>query len=268
MSHFPFFNFLKKEAFWIGFISIFLVVMGYWHLSWERHLINPSDQLLPLPSQLWDALQWALTPQQLNNERPLVIDTLSSLSRLLTGLSCAVLIALICALCIHTFKRFHALVFPLIMIFAKVPPIALLPIILLWLGLDESAKLVLLIIGITPNMILMLYHQLQSDHQKLKDKLFSLRLPYWQRLYFIHLPMLWPSFLHLIQVNLGPAWLFLLVAETFGAESGLGYRIFIVRRYLSMDIIIVYVIWITLLSLFLYFILEKLRKRYTWADSL
>ncbi len=257
----------KKEAFWIALGSIVFWMLVYYYFAWQRHILNPTDRLLPLPSQLYDAIIWSLTPQNINGHRPLLIDTFASLSRLMIGLSSAVFIAFVLALCSHTFKRFNAFISPLIMVFAKVPPIALLPIILLWFGLNETAKIILLIIGITPNMILMLSHQLQQDSQKLQLKLYSLQLPYWQKLWFIHLPLLWPSFLHLIQLNLGPAWLFLLVGETFGAESGLGYRIFIVRRYLSMDIILVYAIWITLLSLALYFILGKLRKRYTWEFS-
>ncbi len=45
-----------------------------------------------------------------------------------------------------------------------------------------------------------------------------------------------------------PAWIFLISAEAIAATSGLGYRIFLVRRFLSMDVILPYVAWITLLA--------------------
>lgn len=53
---------------------------------------------------------------------------------------------------------------------------------------------------------------------------------------------------HALRLELGPAWLFIIAAEAIAADSGLGYRIFLVRRYLSMDVIIPYVVWITFLA--------------------
>ena len=51
-----------------------------------------------------------------------------------------------------------------------------------------------------------------------------------------------------MRLSLGPAWLFLIAAEAIASTDGLGYRIFLVRRYLSMDVILPYVAWITLLA--------------------
>ena len=57
-----------------------------------------------------------------------------------------------------------------------------------------------------------------------------------------------PRLIDALRFALGPAWLFLIAAEAIAAEAGLGYRIFLVRRYLAMDVILPYVIWITLLA--------------------
>ncbi|MGM0616339.1 MAG: ABC transporter permease, partial [Pseudomonadota bacterium] len=63
-----------------------------------------------------------------------------------------------------------------------------------------------------------------------------------------------PRLLNATRLALGTAWLFLIAAEAIAAQEGLGYRIFLVRRYLSMDIILPYVAWITLLA----FLLDQL----------
>ena len=62
------------------------------------------------------------------------------------------------------------------------------------------------------------------------------------------LPQILPRLIDSVRLELGPAWLFLIAAEAIAADSGLGYRIFLVRRYLSMDVILPYVAWITLLA--------------------
>jgi NitT/TauT family transport system permease protein len=60
------------------------------------------------------------------------------------------------------------------------------------------------------------------------------------------------------RLALGSAWLFLIAAEAIAAESGLGYRVFLVRRYLAMDVIIPYVLWITFLGFVIDFSLRRL----------
>jgi NitT/TauT family transport system permease protein len=71
-----------------------------------------------------------------------------------------------------------------------------------------------------------------------------------------------------VRLALGPAWLFLIAAEAIASTDGLGYRIFLVRRYLAMDVILVYVAWITVLA----FLLDRLlaaasRRLYPWAGA-
>ena len=58
----------------------------------------------------------------------------------------------------------------------------------------------------------------------------------------------WPRLIDAVRLSLGAAWLFLIAAEAIASTEGLGYRIFLVRRYLSMDVILPYVAWITLLA--------------------
>src|SRR4029077_2046341 len=67
-------------------------------------------------------------------------------------------------------------------------------------------------------------------------------------IYRIVLPQLLPRLLDALRLSLGAAWLFLIAAEAIASTEGLGYRIFLVRRYLSMDVILPYVLWITALG--------------------
>ena len=79
------------------------------------------------------------------------------------------------------------------------------------------------------------------------------------------LPQILPRLIDSVRLEIGPAWLFLIAAEAIAADSGLGYRIFLVRRYLSMDVIIPYVAWITLLAFMMDLALRVLqRKAFPW----
>ena len=70
-----------------------------------------------------------------------------------------------------------------------------------------------------------------------------------------------PKLVSALRLSLGPAWLFLISSEAIAATEGLGYRIFLVRRYLAMDVIIPYVIWITILAFALDYILKHIALR-------
>ena len=81
----------------------------------------------------------------------------------------------------------------------------------------------------------------------------------------IVLPQILPRLIDSVRLEIGPAWLFLIAAEAIAADSGLGYRIFLVRRYLSMDVILPYVAWITLLAFLMDLGLRLLQRRaYPW----
>src|SRR5690606_512153 len=95
----------------------------------------------------------------------------------------------------------------------------------------------------------------------------------WQMITRVVLPQVMRKLITAIRLGLVPAWIFLISAEAIASTSGLGYRIFLVRRYLAMDVILPYVAWITLLA----FILDRLllmtsRKAFPWnhlsGDSL
>ncbi len=71
----------------------------------------------------------------------------------------------------------------------------------------------------------------------------------WQLALRVALPQALPRLIAGLRLSLGPAWVFLISAEAIASDVGLGYRIFLVRRYLSMDVIIPYVAWISLLAI-------------------
>ncbi len=90
----------------------------------------------------------------------------------------------------------------------------------------------------------------------------------WQLLLRVVLPMLLPQLIRALRLALGPAWLFLIAAEAIASTEGLGYRIFLVRRFLAMDVILPYVAWITLLAFTMDWLLGWLGRRYfAWSES-
>ena len=88
----------------------------------------------------------------------------------------------------------------------------------------------------------------------------------WTMVLRLVLPQILPRLITCVRLALGPAWLFLIAAEAIASTEGLGYRIFLVRRYLAMDVILPYVAWITLLAVITDCLLLGFRARvFPWA---
>ena len=122
-----------------------------------------------------------------------------------------------------------------------VPPLALLPILFIVMGLGEARKIALIVIGIAPVMIRDLALRVLELPREQFIKAQTLGASTWQIALRVVLPQALPRLLDCLRLQLGPAWLFLIAAEAISSESGLGYRIFLVRRYLAMDVILPYV---------------------------
>jgi NitT/TauT family transport system permease protein len=88
----------------------------------------------------------------------------------------------------------------------------------------------------------------------------------WQLAIRVVLPQVMPRLIESVRLSLGPAFLFLISAEAIASDVGLGYRIFLVRRYLAMDVILPYVAWITLLAYVMDYALAQFARRvFPWA---
>lgn len=227
---------------------------------------NPNDKLLPSFNAMLDAFRhMALTPDPRSGNYLMWSDTLSSLSLLLTALAISTFIALVFGILIGLLPIAGTTFGPVVAVASMVPPLALLPILFIVLGLGDGAKIALIVIGTTLKLIRDMALRVKDIPSELLIKAQTLGASTWQIALRVVLPQMLPRLIDSVRLEIGPAWLFLIAAEAIAADSGLGYRIFLVRRYLAMDVIIPYVIWITLLAFAMDAGLRLLqRKAFPW----
>ncbi|MDH4415194.1 MAG: ABC transporter permease subunit [Rhizobium sp.] len=245
-----------------------LVLAAYMIGSAERLAENPNDKLLPGFATLWEAVsRMAFTADARTGEYLLWSDTWASLGRLFAGLGIATAIALLLGLVIGILPYARAGLSPFVGAISMVPPLALLPILFIVMGLGEASKIALIVIGVAPIMIRDLALTAVSLPREMIVKAETLSASSWQIALRVVLPQILPRLITTLRLQLGPAWLFLIAAEAISSDSGLGYRIFLVRRYLSMDVIFPYVLWITLLAILTDILLDRLRiVVFPWSE--
>lgn len=233
----------------LALLPFALLLMAYFGGSATRLADNPNDKLLPSATQMAQAVdRLAFTADKRSGDYLFWQDTAASLSRLGIGLGVAAVVGLCLGIAAGALPLLGAPLSPLLTVLSMVPPLAILPILFIAFGLGELAKVMLIVIGITPMLARDLEQQARQIPAELLIKAQTLGASTWTLILRVVLPQLLPRLLIALRLVLGSAWLFLIAAEAIASTDGLGYRIFLVRRYMAMDVILPYVAWITLLA--------------------
>ena len=130
----------------------------------------------------------------------------------------------------------------------NIPALALIPLVILWFGIDESAKLFLVAIGVFFPIYINTYHGIRSVDPQLIEMGKSYGLTRWQLYKEIILPGALPSILVGLRFALGLVWVLLIVAETISAQAGIGYMTMNAREFLQTDVVLVGILLYALLG--------------------
>jgi sulfonate transport system permease protein len=130
----------------------------------------------------------------------------------------------------------------------NVPHLALIPLVILWFGIDESAKIFLVALGTMFPIYLNTYHGIRNIDRGLVEMARSYGLSGWSLFIQVVLPGALPSIMVGVRFALGLMWLTLIVAETISASSGIGYLAMNAREFLQTDVVVVAIILYALLG--------------------
>jgi sulfonate transport system permease protein len=145
-------------------------------------------------------------------------------------------------------KQAEALLDTTLQMIRNIPALALIPLVILWFGIDETAKLFLLAIGVFFPVYLNTLHGIRSADQGLIEMARSYGLSGWPLYRDVILPAALPSILVGIRFSLGLVWVLLIVAETISAQSGIGYMTMNAREFLQTDVVLVGILLYALLG--------------------
>ncbi len=130
----------------------------------------------------------------------------------------------------------------------NIPALALIPLVILWFGIDETAKLFLVSIGVFFPVYLNTFHGIRSVDQGLVEMARSYGVSGFALYRDVILPAALPSILVGVRFSLGLVWVLLIVAETISAQSGIGYMTMNAREFLQTDVVLVGILLYALLG--------------------
>jgi NitT/TauT family transport system permease protein len=246
-------------------LSWFLFVAGialYFNTAHTRHLENPEDKVVPNLAQLAqgftdaflkpdadgasepEAADASLVSRFLNSM--LWMDTIASAKRF--GWSMLLLIpAVVLGMHMGLFPVVGGFFLRFILFFDKIIALSVLPILFIAFGIDELSKIMLIVIGVTPTIILDTFNLTKSVPSEQIVKGFTLGAHDFGVAYRIVMKQIMPRVLNSIRLNLKAVMLFLFAGEMIASQNGLAFRIALLRRHMGMNVIIPYVMWVALL---------------------
>lgn len=215
-----------KNGLFLPFLLIFI-----WYVISELQLFSPY--LLPSPAVT------AATATDLIHSGLLWQHLLISLQRVADGFLCSVVIALPLGILCGRSNTFQTYCWPVLEFLRHVPPLAAIPLIILWFGIDEGSKLVIIFLASFFPLFLNTYSGVKNCDRKLLEVGRSLHFTAWQQARLIQLPAALPAIAVGLQLSLGYSWRALIGAELIAASSGIGYMILDAEQMSRPDVVLV-----------------------------
>jgi sulfonate transport system permease protein len=162
-----------------------------------------------------------------------------SSGRALAGLAIGGGLGLLLGLVTGSFRTAETLLDTTLQMVRNIPALALIPLVILWFGIDESAKLFLVSVGVFFPIYLNTFHGIRSVDKGLVEMARSYGLSGFALWRHVILPGALPSILVGLRFSLGLMWVLLIVAETISAQAGIGYLTMNAREFLQTDVVLV-----------------------------
>lgn len=183
------------------------------------------------------------------SEEGLLTDIGISVWRVMGGFAASALIALPLGLYIGTYRPVQAFLEPLTDFIRYMPAVAFIPLIMLWVGIDEGSKILIIFIGTFFQMVLMVAEDVRRVPMAQIEAAQTMGASRSEIVKLVILPSSRPALLDTLRITCGWAWTYLVVAELVAANSGLGYAILKAQRYMHTDKIFAGILLIGIIGL-------------------
>jgi taurine transport system permease protein len=219
-------------------------LLAVWWIVTELALVPPL--FLPSPEAVLSKLRSVAVDGFV--DATLLQHASTSIARVLAALALAIATAVPLGIMIGLSRRVSAIFDPLIEFYRPIPPLAYLPLIVIWCGIGEFSKVLLIFLAIfAPLAIATVQGVRRVDENRIRAAR-SLGANRWQLVRFVILPSAAPDVLTGIRIGLGVGWSTLVAAELIAATRGLGFMIQSAAQFLVTDVVVMGILVIALIA--------------------
>ena len=251
---------LSHGIYLISAAATFILFLGVWSLITYSGAIN--QLFLPSPS----AVAGAVIDSFLNQGYGW--DILVSSYRILLGFFLSAALAIPVGLLIGTYKPVEALIEPFNDFIRYMPVVAFVPLCILWVGIGDSQKILVIFIGTYFQLVLMVAAAVSQVPREYLETYFMLAGSKAGHLRQVVLPAAWPSIFDSLRIAAGWAWSYLVVAELVAAETGIGFKIMQAQRFLKTPQVVAGIIIVGVLGLLTDYLFKTASHRlFPWLQE-
>ncbi|WP_242059960.1 ABC transporter permease [Oscillatoria sp. FACHB-1407] len=216
---------------------------------------------LPTP---WAVLQAGITMFQ----EGLMTDVLSSCGRVAGGFLLSVMIGVPMGIAMGTFYSMDSLFAPIVGTVRYMPVMAFVPLIIIWVGLGEESKVLIVFLGVVLYNTMMVADAVKFIPNEMINVAYTLGASRWDVLFKVIVPATFPNVLDTVRVNIAGAWNYLVIAELVAAQYGLGFKIWQSQRFLQTEKVFFCIALIGIIGVLIDYGLKWISALLTpWADQ-
>jgi taurine transport system permease protein len=233
-----------------------LVVLAAWALTARLQLVSPV--FLPSPAAVWT--KFITVARDGFVDATLVQHVVASLGRVFAALVATIIVGVPVGLAIGISTIGRGIFDPLLEFLRPIPPLAYLPLVIIWFGIGEPSKILVIAIAMLAPVALSTAAGVRGVSQERINAARSLGATRAQLVRHVILPSALPSILTGLRIALGAGWSTLVAAELVAATRGLGFMIQSAAQFLVTDVVVMGILVIAAIAFVLEFIIRRIER--------
>ena len=207
------------------------IIIGVWHYA--TVYADVPEGILPNLSRVGKAFQTLISSGQLQE------DLQVSLTRVIKGYGMAAVLGILLGSLMGMFQSVKEIFRPFISIIRQIPIIAWIPLLILWCGIGELSKIVVILIAAIFPIMINTESGMENTPSGYLEVAKLYKLSPWKTFTKVYLPHAFPQILVGLKLGLGISWMAVVASEMIAATAGIGYRMSNARSMMQADIVIV-----------------------------
>lgn len=241
-----------------------LALLAAWTVSAELQLVSPV--FLPSPAAVW--AKFVVVARDGFVDATLLQHVTASLGRVFAALIVAIVVGVPVGLAIGISRIGRGVFDPLLEFLRPIPPLAYLPLIVIWFGIGEPSKILVIAIAMLAPVALSTAAGVRGVSRERIDAARSLGATRRQVVRHVILPSALPSILTGLRIALGAGWSTLVAAELVAATRGLGFMIQSAAQFLVTDVVVMGILVIAVIAFALEFVIRRVERALVpWAGK-
>lgn len=222
---------LQSVLYGLEYIIVPVLILVVWTILEKKGSLNTV--IMPAPSKILSTFISLVKSGQLWKNLSI------SLIRVLKGYAIAACLGIVLGILIGLFRHLNRLTDLLIQIIKPIPPIAWIPLVILWFGIGEEGKVFLIFLGGFFTILINVVDGIRQTDRKLIEVSRSMETPFLKHVFLLVIPHSAPNIFTGLRVGLSSCWMCVVAAELVSSTTGLGYMIMNARQFGQTDVVIV-----------------------------